>query len=62
MFFRLIFSTLVSNLTSSKIISHLYAKDAILAIAKIHNSNVLSVLFLSSKKPEDDVKFPEASF
>ncbi|KAL4497764.1 hypothetical protein ABPG72_000519 [Tetrahymena utriculariae] len=55
---RRILQTFISNLTTCKPISHLYSRNALNSIAKIHNTNVISILYLSQNgNTNEDVKF-----
>lgn len=55
--FRMILSTFVSNLTSSKPISHLYSRDALKTISKIYKKDIVSLLYLSSDSESKDIRF-----
>ncbi|KAL4453876.1 hypothetical protein ABPG74_003759 [Tetrahymena malaccensis] len=55
---RKVLQTFVNNLTTCKPISHLYSRNALNSIAKIHNTNVISILYLSQNgNTNEDVKF-----
>lgn len=53
--FRKLLGTFVHNLTVAKPLSHEYAKFALIALAGIHKTNVISLLYLSSRTSSEDV-------